>query len=119
MKGKQPTLLNLCVEDTQAKQWWSLAPQQSDIAGVQVQLEDRGIHVLRPKDEITMMRDSEWMVQLFSTVHHLQHEANIQCNHKIWRAKERHGNHTDMIITPVPDGNYKCGAQLHKLGSTT
>lgn len=71
IKEKQPTLLNLCIIDTQAKQWWSLAPQQSDITGGQVQLEDRRIHVLSPKYEITIMRDSEWMVQLFSIVHHL------------------------------------------------
>ncbi len=90
MKERQPTLLTLCIVDTEAKQWWSLTPQQSDIAGGQVQLEDRGIHVLSPKDEITIMRDSEWMVQLFSIVHHLQHEANMQCNQKIRRATERH-----------------------------
>lgn len=36
------------------------------------------------------MRDSEWVVQLFSIVHHLQHEANTQCNQKIRRATERH-----------------------------
>lgn len=90
MKGKLPTLLTLCIIDTQAKQWWSLAPQQSDIASGQVQLENRSIHVLRPKDKITIMRDSEWMVQLFSVVHHLQHEINMQCNQKIRRVTVRH-----------------------------
>lgn len=78
MKEKQPTLLTLCIVDTQPKQRWPLAPQQSDITGGQVQLEDRRIHVLGPKDEITIMRDSEWMVQLLSIVHHLQHEANTE-----------------------------------------
>lgn len=36
------------------------------------------------------MRDSEWMVQLFSVVHHLQHGINMQWIQKIRRATERH-----------------------------
>lgn len=83
---RQPTLLTLSIVDAQAKQRRPLAPQQSDITGGQVQLENRGIHVLRPKDEITIMRDPERMVQLFSIVHHLQHEADKQCNQKIREA---------------------------------
>lgn len=71
MKEKQPTLLTQCIKDAQAKQWWSLASQQCDITGGQVQLEDRCIHVLSPKYEIMIMRDSKWVVQLFSIVHHL------------------------------------------------
>lgn len=40
MKEKQPTLLTLCIIDTQAKQWWSLAAQKTNITSGQVQLED-------------------------------------------------------------------------------
>lgn len=75
MKKRQPTLLTLCIVDTQPKQWRSLAPQQSDIARGQVQLKYWSVHVLGPKDEITVMRDSKRMVQLFSSVHHLQQEG--------------------------------------------
>lgn len=70
-KGNQPTLLTLCIVDAQAEQRRSLAPQRSDITSEQVQLEDRRVHVLGPKYEIAVMRDSEWMVQLLSIIHHL------------------------------------------------
>lgn len=55
-------MLTLRIVDTQAEQRRPLAPQQSDIAVGQVQLEHRSVHVLGPKDEIAVMRDSERMV---------------------------------------------------------
>lgn len=75
-KRNRPTLLTLRVVDTKAEQRRPLAPQRGDVTGEQVQLEDRGVHVLRPKYEIAVMRDSEWMVQLLPVVDHLRRHQN-------------------------------------------
>lgn len=75
-KSNEPTLLTLCVIDTKAEQRRPLAPQRGDITGEQVQLEDRRVHVLRPKYEIVVMRDSEWMVELLPVVDHLRRNQN-------------------------------------------
>lgn len=111
IRERQPTLLTLCIVDTQAKQWRPLAPQQSDITSGQVQLKDRGIHVLRPEDEIAMMRDPEWVVQLFPIVHHLQHEANILCNRKI------RGSCTETLSATKKINNLKQGLSCLNMGS--
>lgn len=111
IRERQPTLLTLCVVDTQAEQWRPLAPQQSDVTGGQVQLKDGGVHVLRPEDEIAMMRDPERMVQLFPVVHHLQHEANILCNQKI------RGSYTETLSATKKINNLKQGLSCLNMGS--
>lgn len=61
----------MCIVDAQAEQRRPLAPQQGNIAGGQLQLEHWRVHVLGPEYEITIMRDPEWVVELFAVVHHL------------------------------------------------
>ena len=66
------TLLAGGVVDPQAEERGTLAAQQGDVPRGQVQLEHRGVHVLRPEDGVPVVGDPEWVVQLLAVVHHLQ-----------------------------------------------
>lgn len=90
-------MLTLSIVDTQAKQRRSLTAEQRDLTGGQVQLEDRRIHVLRPKDEITIMGDSERVVELFPVVHHLQDTDKHAASSKP-RGEERREKKKSIIL---------------------
>ena len=70
--ARSRTLLAGGVVDPQAEEGGPLAAQQGDVPRGQVQLEHRGVHVLRPEDGVPVVGDPEWMVELLAVVHHLR-----------------------------------------------
>ena len=70
------TLLAGGVVDPQAEEGGPLAAQQGDVPRGQVQLEHRGVHVLRPEDGVPVVGDPKRVVQLLAVVHHLRTHAN-------------------------------------------
>lgn len=71
------TQLALCIIYSEPEERRPLTPQQRDFTRDQIQLEDGGVHILRPEDGILVLSDPKRVIKFSATVH------NLDCKRKL------------------------------------